>query len=202
MKFFFIRTAFILLTLFTFLNSVGLLKIPLHFPWMILFVSTLAIWIFWETICRPFFYFPGLMGGIFAFQLYADILGNTFKLYAKFIRYDEFTHFTGGLTFGVLMILILSYLNKKKQWKLTPNPLIFFSVSLALSLGVLYEFWEYFAQSVLGYQQLIGGIGDIIDDLFFDLISAAIAASLLVFLLKKKGYFLPPHQSLDDQMKS
>lgn len=202
MKFLLLRTAFFLLSSFTFLNSVKILNIPLHFPWLVLFATSFGIWMFWEIICRRYLYFPRAMAGLFVFHLYADILGNTFKLYAKFIRYDEFTHLTGGLTLGVLMILILSYLNKKKQWKLTSKPLIFFSASLSLSLGVLYEFWEYFAQSVLGYQQLIGGIEDIIDDLFLDLISAAIAASLLVFLLKKKGYFVPPHQSLDDQMKS
>lgn len=186
MEFLLLRTAFFSLSAFTFLNSVKILKIPLHFPWLVLFVVSFGIWIFWEKIYKKRFYFPRLMGSFFAFHLSADILGNAFKLYGKFIWYDNFTHFTGGATFGVLTILVLSYLNKKNQWKLTLTPLIFFAISLALSLGILYEFWEYFVETVLGYH-VVYGVEDLIDDLLLDLIGAITLIIPLAFLLKKRA---------------
>lgn len=191
MKFILIRTAFFIVTFFTFLNSVKILHIPLHFPWLVLFLISLAAWIFWEEIYKKRFDFPILMGSFFLFQLYGDILGNTFKLYGKFNWYDKLTHFIGGATIGIFVTLILSYFEKRNQWKLGLKTLIIFAISLALSLAVVYEFWEFFAYSVLDYKLLIIGATDTVDDLLFDLIGATISILLLTFILKKRGYLLP-----------
>ena len=130
-----------------------------------------------------------LMGSLFLVQLYDDALGNALYLYRKFDWYDKFTHFTGGATAGALMILILSYLSKKNQWKISLKTLAIFALCLALSLGVLYELWEYFAYSVLGYKLLIIGETDTIDDLLFDFLGATISILLLITIFKKRGYF-------------
>lgn len=199
MEFILIRTAFLALTLFTFLNSVKILDIPLHFPWLVIFLISLGIWLFWEKIYKKKFEFPMLMGGFFLLQLYADILGNTFKFYDKFNWYDKLTHFVGGLTIGALCIFILSYFNKKNKWKISLKTLIIFSVCLALSLSVLYEFWEFFAYSVLNYKLLIIGVTDTADDLLFDLIGATTSIWLFSSILNKKGYLFP--NSTDSKTK-
>ena len=199
MEFLFIRTAFLAISSFTFLNSAKILHIPLHFPWLVLFVLSFGIWIFWEKIYKKRFDFPVLMGSFFAFHLSADTLGNALYLYKKFNWYDKFTHFTGGATAGALMILILIYLSKKNQWKINLKTLIIFAISLAISLSVFYEFWEFFAYSVLNYKFLIIGVTDTTHDLLFNFLGAATSILVLTAILKKKGYFSP--SSIDSKMK-
>lgn len=139
------------------------------------------------------------MGGFFLFQLYADTIGNTFKFYATFNWYDKFTHFSGGAMGGVLTFLILEYLNKKNQWRLGVKTLIIFAVSLTLTLAVLYEFWEFFAYSVLNDKQIIIGVTDTADDLLFGFLGAVASIMLLAYVLKKQNYFLP--NSIDSRTK-
>ena len=199
MEFLFIRTAFLGISSFTFLNSVKILHIPLHFSWLVLFVTSFGIWLFWEKIYKKRFNFPTIIGGLFAFHLSADTLGNALYLYRKFDWYDEFTHFTGGATAGALIILILIHLSKKNQWRIGLKTLIIFGISLSLSLGVLYEFWELFAYSVLNYKFLIIGATDTAYDLLFGFIGATTSILLLTAIFKKRGYF--PLISIDSKTK-
>lgn len=190
MEYILIRTAFLALSSFTFLNTVKIFKIPLHFPWLVLFLAALAVWLFWEQIYRKKFNFPSLMGGFLLLQLYADTLGNTFDFYTKFNWFDRVTHFIGGATAGVFAILILSYFDNKNHWKLSLRTLIIFALSLTIAMCVIYEFWEYFGYSILDYKLLIIGATDTTDDLLFDLMGGTASILLLTYFLKK-NYFLP-----------
>jgi len=191
MEFLFIRTAFLGISSFTFLNSVKILHIPFHFPWLVLFLVTLFIWLFWEEIYRKKFNSPSVMGVFLLLQLYADTMGNTFDFYTKFNWFDRVTHFTGGATTGVFAIFALSYFDNKNHWKLSLKTLIIFAITLTLSLAVLYEFWEYFEYSVLNYKLIIIGVTDTIDDLLFDFLGATTFVLLSTTILKKRGYFFP-----------
>ena len=190
MEYVLIRIAFLALSSFTFLNSVKILDIPLHFPWLVLFLVALAVWLFWEQIYKKKFSFPSLMGGFLLLQLYADTLGNTFDFYTRFNWFDRLTHFTGGTTAGVFAILALSYFDKKNHWKLSLKTLIIFAITLTLSLTVIYEVWEYFAYSILNYKLLIIGVTDTTDDLLFDFLGCTFSILFLTYFLKN-NYFLP-----------
>lgn len=199
MEFILIRTIFVSLASFNFLNSIKVFHLPINFPWLVLFVICLGSWFFWEKFYKKRFNFPFLIGGLFAFQLSADTMGNALYLYRKFDWYDKFTHFTGGVTAGVLVILILSYLCKKNQWRIGIKTLIIFAVSLALLFGVFYEFWEYFAYSVLNYKFVITGLTDTTHDLLFDFLGIITSTLILTAILKRKGYF--PVSSIDSRAK-
>lgn len=189
MEFFLIRTAFFSLSSFNFLNFLNILNVPLHFSWFILFIVSFLTWFFWEKIYKNRFDFPNIIGGFLTLQLYTDTLGNAFKFYDKFRWYDRLTHFTGGATVGVLIILILSYFHKKNQWNIGLNSLIVFSISLSLTISVFYEFWEYFVYSVLGYKSVITGLTDTSHDLVFDFLGSSLVALVFTVILKKRYYF-------------
>jgi len=190
MEFILIRTFFISLLSFDFLNSIKVFHLPIGFPWLVLFLISFSGWVFWEKVYKKRFNFPMLMGALFAFQLSADTLGNALYLYRKFDWYDKFTHFTGGATAGALMILVLSYLSKKNQWRINLKTLIIFAVCIALSLGVFYELWEFFAYSFLHYRFMIAGITDTAHDLLFDFLGTTVAVLIFAAILKKNGYLL------------
>lgn len=199
MEFLFIRTIFASLASFDFLNSIKVFHLPISFPWLVPLVICLASWLFWEKFYKKRFNFPAMMGGLFAFQLSADTLGNAFYLYRKFDWYDKFSHFSGGVTAGALIILILGYLNRKNQWRMGLKTIIIFAVSLAVLFSVFYEFWEYFAYSVLDYKFVITGVTDTTHDLLFDFLGAATSILILTAILKRKGYF--PASSIDSSTK-
>lgn len=190
MEYLIIRAAFFALSVFTFLNSVEILHIPLHFPWLIIFLISLFIWLFWEEIYKRKFNFPSVMGGFLLFQLYVDTIGNIFDFYTKFDWFDRVTHFTGGATAGVFALLALSYFDNKNHWKLSLRTLLIFAITLTLSLAVVFEFWEYFEYSILNYKLIIIGVTDTTDDLLFDFLGATTAILLLTFFLKN-NYLLP-----------
>ncbi len=190
MKFFLIRTAFFTLALFALLNSVKVFNIPLNFPWLIIFLITVFIWLFWEQIYRKKFNFPSVMGGFLLLQLYGDTVGNIFDFYAKFNWFDKVTHFTGGATTGVFAFFVLSYFDNKNHWRLSLRTLLIFAITLTLSLAVVFEFWEYFEYSILNYKLIIIGVTDTTDDLLFDFLGAAVSI-LLLSLFLKNNYLLP-----------
>jgi len=200
MKYFLIRIAFFILSVFAFLNAIKILNIPINWPWLLLFAITLIFWIFWEKIYRKNnLDYPAIVGSFFILQLYADTLGNAFGMYNKFYWFDKVTHFTGGIMAGALTFFFLSYWNKKYNWKMSLNFLIILTILIALALGTLYELWEYFAYDVLGYKMLIIGQTENVDDLLYDLVGTLFFAIPLFYILKKKDYFLP--SSIDSKTK-
>lgn len=191
MEFILIRTIFLSLISFDFLNSIKVFHFPLEIPWPVLFLTSLFGWFLWEKFYKKRFDFPLIMGSFFVFHLSADTLGNVLHFYKKFNWYDKLTHFSGGATLGIFSILILTHLNKKNQWRLGSKALIIFAVSLSLLFGVFWEFWEYFAYSVLNYKSVITGLTDTVHDLLFDFLGTTFAVLVLAVILKKKGYLLP-----------
>lgn len=198
MDFFVIRTFFFAISFFTFLNTAKILKIPLHFPWLILFLISFLGWFFWETIYKKNFNSPSIMAGFFLFNIYTDIFGNAFDFYTKINWFDRLTHFIGGTTAGIFSFFILIYFNEKYHWNLSFRAIIIIFSSLALSFLVFYEFWEYFAYSILNYKLIIIGETDTIDDLFFGFLGILNAALISRLFLKKYYSFA---KGMDSKIK-
>jgi len=184
-----IRSALAFLATFDFLNFLKIILIPLHFSWLILFFICLLGWLFWELCLKKHFPFSLLLIIFFTVHIYADTLGNAFKFYDKFKWYDRLTHFTAGILAGLFSLSLLFYFNKKNQWQMGFKSLLFLAISISLTLSLSYEFWEYFAYSVLKYKELIIGETDTIDDLLFDLLGGLVSIFLFAPLLKKN--YLP-----------
>jgi len=182
-----IRSALAFLATFDFLNFIKVLNFSLHFSWLILFIICVAGWIFWEIYLKKHFPFSILLISFFIIQIYADTWGNAFKIYGKLNWYDRLTHFTGGIVAGLFSISFLLYLNKKNHWQMDFKNLIILSFSVAVTLSLFYELWEYFAYSVLQYKEIIIGETDTIDDLFFDVLGTLFSFFLLS--LFQKNYF-------------
>jgi len=178
-----IRTAFASLLSFEFLNSINVLKFPLHFPWIILVLLSSLFWFLWERCFkRKAKHFP-LVSSLFLFQLYANTLGNVFKFYTKFVWFDRFLHFTGGAAAGTTLFLGLNYVNKKRNWQLNTNLIILFALSLAISVCAVYEFLEYFIDSMFGYNMITDKY-DTSRDLLLGFVGAVIGIFLISSILK------------------
>lgn len=180
-----IRIAFASLFSFEFLNSIKIFHIPLGFPWAGLALLSFLTWFSWEKLFKDRVDFSISLAGLVIFQLYVNTFGNVFKFYTKFSWYDKLTHFTGEAAVTTTVILILNYLNRKRDWKLKLNLLAVFGFSLSLTLAVFWELYEYFIDFSFHYSTVADKY-DTSSDLLYGTIGAAIVTFLFTLIFKKE----------------
>jgi len=148
-----INTALFLLTLFlTFLPSIIERKLKIDYP----SEGELILILF-----------------IFA-SLY---LGEIHAFYVKFWWWDLMLHAISGFIVAGIGFLIVYILNKKKELGLNPIFVSIFSFSFAVSIGVIWEIFEFITDSILRVNMQKSGLADTM----WDLIVNSIAASIISY---------------------
>lgn len=142
---------------------------------------------------------PSRMYLLFVVFLYAAIfLGEARDFYYRVPHWDVILHAFSGIMLGALGFSIVSLLNKSEKVAVTLSPqfVALFAFSFALSLGVLWEIYEFAADGVLGLNMqkfaledkttLVGraALVDTMKDLIVDAL-AALAVSIFGFLSMK-----------------
>ncbi len=179
-----IRIGFASTFAYTFLNSVGILKTPLTFPWIVILIPAVFGWWFWEKVSRKKLAYRNLTGGIIMFLISGELIGNNFGFFENVFWYDKVVHFIGGLTIGLIIYLILEYLQNKHNWHLSLKFLIIFSLAITMMGLVLWEFYEYFIDYI-NVGNMISDKFDTVDDLLFGFIGASISTVCAVYFLKE-----------------
>ena len=142
---------------------------------------------------------------IYAVFLYlALLLGSLGGFYDTVAEWDTIQHALSSALFGVLGFSVIANLQEGGVQRLNLTPVLssLFSFCLATTIGVLWEFYEFFADSVLGQNTqrtmtiegvpLIGqaALLDTMGDLIVNCTAAAIVAILGYFALKSSGNWL------------
>ena len=142
---------------------------------------------------------------IYAVFLYlALLLGSLGGFYDTVAEWDTIQHALSSALFGVLGFSVIANLQEGGVQRLNLTPVLssLFSFCLATTLGVLWEFYEFFADSVMGQNTqrtmtiegvpLIGqaALLDTMGDLIVNCTAAAIVAVLGYFALKSSGNWL------------
>ena len=140
-----------------------------------------------------------------AFLWCAIFLGEGFGFYYKIPLWDDTLHFLSGMMAAALGFsltdMILSQKNAEKHY--TPPPLIYalFSLYFAVFIGVLWEFYEFMFDGILGLnmqkfaapdkdgvmRELVGreALRDTVTDLLTDTLGGGIVSLLGYFSLRK-----------------
>ncbi len=131
-------------------------------------------------------------------------LGGVGEFYVKYWWWDSMLHFLAGIGLGFAGFLILYVLYRNNKFQAGPGTIAIFSFCFALSLGVLWEIFEFSVDSILGEDMQrarnlcpdIGdcdtrlGLMDTMTDLILDAMGAFIASfAAYLYLLKKKVPF-------------
>ena len=139
----------------------------------------------------------------YIFILCATVLGEVFSLYYAIPCWDSLLHFSSGIMAGMLGgILIVNFFKKKDCGNLiSPLFIAVAVVCFALCIGVVWEIYEFAADSLLGLNMqkftvqdgtaLIGqaALADTMKDLIVDFAGAIVAAvSTFICLKHKKGW--------------
>ena len=134
---------------------------------------------------------PGVMCILYYIFLYcAVVLGEIFSFYYKIPHWDSMLHAMSGAMLGALGFIIVDRLNRDPKVKLSMSPIFvsLFAFSFALSIGALWEIYEFSFDFLLGLNMqkfkkesgapLIGqyALADTMKDLIIDAVSAASVA--------------------------
>lgn len=148
---------------------------------------------------------PQRISFIYAVFLYlALLLGSIGGFYDTVAEWDTIQHALSSALFGVLGFSVIANLQAEGVQRLNLTPVLssLFSFCLATTIGVLWEFYEFFADSFLGQNTqrtatidgvpLIGqaALQDTMGDLIVNCSAAAIVAILGYFALKSSGSWL------------
>lgn len=124
----------------------------------------------------------------------AQFLGEMHGFYDKIPWWDTMLHTTSGIILGLVgfLFVYLSNENGDKNVNLSPIFVVIVAFCFALTMGVFWEFFEYGADRVFGYNmqkfRMPGqdGLVDTMDDLIVDAVGALIACIGGWIHMKKK----------------
>lgn len=162
-------------------------SVALHMPMLVTKFTGIK---FPDTLCT-FFYI---------FIICATTLGEMFSLYYTTHFWDSLLHFASGIMSGMLgSILVVHYCQKKKCGNMiTPMFVAIAAICFALSIGLLWEVYEFAGDIMLGLNmqkyllqdgtELIGqkALIDTMKDLVVDFLGALIAAIAAFISIKQK----------------
>lgn len=125
---------------------------------------------------------------IFA-SLFLGSLRNYYELYPL---WDTILHFQSGLLLGLLAYFAIYALNAGSKKNLYVSPLFVsvFAVCFSTGISVLWEIYEYLADTFFGYNMQRSGVTDTIHDLILNLVGALIIA-IVGYVWMKKSKQLP-----------
>lgn len=114
---------------------------------------------------------------IVAFIYASLVLGGMGKFYYRFGWWDDMLHITSGVMLGFAGFIILYILKLKGKLEASNFLICFFAFTVALSLGVVWEWYEFLVDTFLGFN-MQRSLADTMADLFTDSLGAFISVYL------------------------
>lgn len=131
---------------------------------------------------------PSFLAAIGLFVLATLYLGEVQDFYNRFWWWDLVLHFGSAMGFGILGFLLVFMLFQGDRYAAPPWALGVLSFCLAMTVGVLWEIFEYAMDTLFGFNMMKSGLPDTMADLMVDAVGAALAAGAgVVYLLDRAG---------------
>ncbi len=114
---------------------------------------------------------------VIIFFVYASLfLGEIGKFYDRFWWWDIFLHSTSAIALGCVGFIILFFLLKAKRITSYPGWTALFSFCFALSIGALWEIFEFSIDRIFGFNMQKSGLTDTMWDLIVDFFGALLTS--------------------------
>lgn len=125
---------------------------------------------------------------ILLFIFAANYLGELKSYYLKFWWWDLMLHTLSGVILGFTGFLLVYILNKEEKVNVFLSPIFMsaFAFCFAVSIGALWEIFEFSMDSIFGLNMQKSGLVDTMWDLIVDS-AGAVVASTYGFLYEKYG---------------
>ena len=131
---------------------------------------------------------PSFLAAIALFILATLYLGEVQDFYDRFWWWDLALHFGSAMGFGILGFLLVFMLFQGDRYAAPPWAVGVLSFCLAMTVGALWEIFEYAMDTLFGFNMMKSGLPDTMGDLIVDAVGAALAALAgVVYLLDRAG---------------
>lgn len=131
---------------------------------------------------------PSFLAAIALFILATLYLGEVYDFYNRFWWWDLALHFGSAMGFGILGFLLVFMLFEGDRYAAPPWAVGVLSFCLAITVGTLWELFEYAMDTLFGFNMMKSGLPDTMGDFIVNAIGAALAALAgVVYLLGRAG---------------
>ncbi len=128
------------------------------------------------------------LAAIALFVLATLYLGEVRSFYDRFWWWDLVLHMGSAMGFGILGFLLVFMLFQGDRYAAPPWALGALSFCLAVTVGTLWEIFEYAMDRLFGFNMMKSGLPDTMGDLMVDAVGAALAALAgMVYLYDHAG---------------
>lgn len=129
---------------------------------------------------------------IMTFIFCSIVLGSIGSFYDHFPWWDIFLHTLSGVIIALIGFSMVYILNRGsiRKVSLSHSFVALFAFSFAISIGALWEIYEYSVDQLLGWNMQRSGLNDTMADLIVDTIGAFSVALLGYLYLKGRSKFL------------
>lgn len=105
-------------------------------------------------------------------------LGEIRLYYARFWWWDLVLHTSAGFLMGLVGFLLVYLLNREQRWELSLSPAFvgIFAFTFAMTIGVVWELFEYTMDRFAGTNMQKSGLPDTMGDLFVNTVGALLVA--------------------------
>jgi len=129
-----------------------------------------------------------LDAGIGVFIFLTLFLGVLHNFYMRYPIWDSILHLQSGFLLSIGGFVLIYIMNGKnnKYLHLTPGFIALSSFNFSLALGIVWEIYEYIADTFFGYHMQFGGLTDTMEDMILNTIGALIVSVIgYLWMIKK-----------------
>jgi len=131
---------------------------------------------------------PSFLAAIAMFVLATLYLGEVYDFYDRFWWWDLALHFGSAMGFGILGFLMVFMMFQGDRYAAPPWAVGVLSFCLAMTVGVLWEVFEYAMDTIFGFNMMKSGLPDTMGDFIVNTLGAALAAVAgVIYLLDRAG---------------
>jgi len=189
------KTHKILLSILRFTLVIAIILEILNKRWFTLFITFITIIL---TFLPMFFEkkykidIPDSFEILIILFIYSSIyLGEVQQFYLKFWWWDILLHFWSAMALGMIGLTILFILYEKEKISTKPFWISLFVFAFAVSMGTVWEIFEFFMDQVFGTNMQKSGLIDTMADLIVDSIGALIIAIAgYIYIRTNRGTYI------------
>jgi hypothetical protein len=171
---------------------IALLISAISFRWKLVFFTALILFLtFTPSIIKKNYKItlPIELDLSITIFIYASLfLGEIESYYLKFSWWDIFLHGISATILGFIGFLIVYSLYSEKKLKTSPIFVALFSFCFAVSVGAVWEIYEFGMDQTFGMNMQKSGLVDTMWDLIFDSIGALIVSAAGFFYIRGVGH--------------
>lgn len=125
---------------------------------------------------------------IIIFIYFTLFLGEVGDFYERYWWWDVLLHGGSAIGFGLIGFIFILILFKGDRYAAPPLAMAFFAFCFGMTIGVLWEVFEFGMDEVFGLNMQKSGLVDTMYDLIVDAVGVMLGSAAGYFYLKKKWF--------------